>query len=438
MMDDATLERGLRARPPADPVYRSRLEARAADVTAPRQRPTVRVLPALGLLLSTLLLVSVVLVVGSGVLRSTPGPFPPAGVFTPAGRMTEPRGSGFTATPLADGRVLVVGGEYTAAYSLDTAELWDRATQSFESVGSMAVGRSGHTATLLHDGRVLIAGGSDAQDTAQIWDQATGTFGPLIALASGRLGSAATLLHDGRVLIAGGESQEATPLPLAEVWDPTSGASTSIGSPETPRFGQTATTLRDGRVLVVGGAVVNGDGNQGDVLADAELWDPTTGSFTPTGSMAHHRVGHSATLLPDGRVLVVGGYLDYDPERPGMAEVWDPATGMFSELPTPVPDGTLGPLRADGRMLVIRAAVTSSCEAGEVLTTAADTWDPLTGVIGPAGSLSEARTGPVMALLPDGRVLVLGGQGPQPPHQRQGPGCIWLDKGVISAEAWSP
>ncbi len=82
----------------------------------------------------------------------------------------------------------------------------------------------------------------------------------------------------------------------------------------------TATLLPDGRVLVVGGMDVDDH-----TLASAEIWDPATGSFEPTGSLAEGRDFHTATLLPDGRVLIVGGRGGLHP-----AEVWDPATGSFS------------------------------------------------------------------------------------------------------------
>jgi hypothetical protein len=75
----------------------------------------------------------------------------------------------------------------------------------------------------------------------------------------------------------------------------------------TARTGQTATLLPNGRVLIVGGADADDDTLATNVLASAELYDPATGSFSPAGSMATGRQYQSATLLPDGRVLIAGG-----------------------------------------------------------------------------------------------------------------------------------
>ena len=188
-------------------------------------------------------------------------------------------------------------------------------------------------------------------------------------------------------------------------------------------------------MLIVGGHVADGSGG-GQVVAKAELWDPTTETFTPTGSMVQARSGHNAWLLADGRVLIVGGWTDESPV--GSAELWDPDTGQFTGFAAPVPDGT-GVLLPDGRMLAIPSAVSRSCKAGDTLTTATEVWDPFTGVTLPGGRLAEARTDPTMTLLEDGRVLVAGGQGPGRPHPNvSGPGCPGSDRSVTQAEVWSP
>jgi len=133
----------------------------------------------------------------------------------------------------------------------------------------------------------------------------------------------ATLLPDGRVLVVGGGCPPTQKCQdhavVAEVWDPQTATFEPAGSLAQLREGHTATLLPDGRVLVVGGS-----GWDGGDLASAEVWDPTTASFSPAGSLAQGRRGHTATLLPDGRVLIVGGR-DGDPLA--SAEVWDPSEG---------------------------------------------------------------------------------------------------------------
>ncbi len=114
-----------------------------------------------------------------------------------------------------------------------------------------------------------------------------------------------TLLQDGRVLILGGRSPKDSVYTSAELYDPRSGAFSSAGSMPEGRQQQTATLLPDGRVLIAGGYW--SDGQKWRVLSSTEMYDPATGKFSAIGSMGARRDGHTATLLTDGRVLIVGG-----------------------------------------------------------------------------------------------------------------------------------
>jgi hypothetical protein len=141
---------------------------------------------------------------------------------------------------------------------------------------------------------------------------------------SARTGHTATLLPDGRVLIVGGGDGRRSAVASAELWDPASETFEATGSLGHSRSGHTATLLPDGRVLIAGGGVpVRNRFTCPEVcIASAEVWDPTLGSFTSTGSLNEARMNHTATLLPDGRVLMVaGGLLDW---VTGSAEVYDP------------------------------------------------------------------------------------------------------------------
>ncbi len=188
-----------------------------------------------------------------------------------------------------------------------------------------------HTATVLSDGRVLIAGGVDMDIpevlvSAELYDAATGTFSPTGPMATARAGHTATLLSDGRVLIAGGRNLDGgrdwIALSSAELYDPATGTFSPTGPMATARTGHTATLLSDGRVLIAGGDA------GGDVVTTAELYDPKTGTFSPTGSLATARELHTATLLSDGRVLIAGGS---DGSRDlASAELYDAKTGAFS------------------------------------------------------------------------------------------------------------
>ncbi|MFL5674744.1 MAG: kelch repeat-containing protein, partial [Chloroflexota bacterium] len=179
----------------------------------------------------------------------------------------------------------------------------------------------GETATLLHDGRVLVTG--NCGTAAELYDPATGTFGPTGSLSVVRSSGTATALLDGRVLFVGGyncaSAGQDGMWASAELYDPATGTFTPTGSMAAPRSQHIATLLADGRVLIAGGLTGPSPAAAGGIrlasyrtvdvdsfLASAEIYDPTTGTFSKTGSMTTPHRGHTSTLLQDGRVLVVG------------------------------------------------------------------------------------------------------------------------------------
>src|SRR5262249_6464354 len=141
--------------------------------------------------------------------------------------------------------------------------------------------------------------------SVELYDPAAGTWSPGPVLATARSGHSATVLADGRVLVAGGVGARGAALKAAELFDPARGQWSATGSMVDARVGHQAVRLADGRVLVTGGELRTGGATR--ALAYCELFDPATGSWTPTGSLGTARKGHQATLLPDGRVLVTGG-----------------------------------------------------------------------------------------------------------------------------------
>jgi len=361
-------------------------------------------------------------------------PSPASGSFITTGSLIQARGS-HTATLLPDGRVLVVGGNADSSSPsgyLDSAEQWDPRTATFTAAGTLPVARAQHTATLLPDGRVLIVGGlgsrvagANVLGDAELWDPATDTFEPAGSLAEPRWFHSATLLSDGSVLVVGGMGREHL-LADAEIWDPVSRSFHATGPLLEARSLHTATLLNDGRVLIAGGY----DPMWGTpVEGSTEIWDPATGSFLPTGPLAEQRSDHTATLLPDGRVLVVGG----EPLPPPLrmldsVEAWDPATESSSQ------DGVLLEGRAghtatllpDGGLLVIGGVRDDGGDRTPMAT--AELRDPDTETFQLTGSMALARRAHTATLLPDGRVIVIGGYG--------GPGQ--MGDALASAEVWTP
>jgi Tol biopolymer transport system component len=331
---------------------------------------------------------------------------------------------GETATRLADGRVLVTEGCGTVA------ELYDPATDTFTRTGSLSVNRASKTATLLADGRVLMAGGYDCgrggEDgiwpTAEIYDPATGTFSPTGSMHTGREFHTATLLADGRVLIAGGYTapppaaagritlasirtaeSAASVLATAEIFDPATGKFTRTGSMSTFRDHHTATMLDDGRVLVIGGG---GEGYASSKSAD--VYDPATGRFSKTGSLKTGRWLHTATRLADGRVLVLGGRSPQDSVYDS-AELYDPRSGKFhsARSMSEARQQHTATLLPDGRVL-IAGGYWQKQQQWRVLSST-EIYDPATGDFSPIGSMGTPRSDHTATSLDDGRVLIVGG-----------------------------
>ena len=171
-----------------------------------------------------------------------------------------------------------------------------------------------------------------AGQTPKAAAQSPGTFTATGNMTTPRFFHTATLLADGRVLIAGGDSNVLKTQSSAELYDPRTGAFTATGNMTTPRSRHTATLLPDGRVLIAGGGRTP-DRACSDALASAELYDPRTGTFSATGEMSTARSDPTATLLNNGKVLIVGGaYPSHgdSPASPVDAELYDPDTGTFT------------------------------------------------------------------------------------------------------------
>jgi hypothetical protein len=332
----------------------------------------------------------------------------------------------FTATLLADGRVLVAGGDlgYDAnPRALASAELYDPGTGTWTPTGSMLTGRYRHTATLLPDGKVLVAGGNiDSSGvvgidcclaTAELYDPANGTWTATGSMNAPRVDQWATLLHDGTVLVVGGDAYPNTGLdrfpverydPGSETWSATEESEISVG------HDLTATLLPDGRVLFLG--------------SGPSLYDPTTGSWSNTlgcclgGDPDTYSGSGTATLLSDGHVLRAGGRGRVPSAEPGFtsrsialatAALYDPVGGGWratGSMHVGRADAAAA-LLADGRVLVIGGDKDGFRRA----IAPAELYDPASGTWAATASMAEARFSEIAILLLDGRVLVVGGAG---------------------------
>jgi hypothetical protein len=279
----------------------------------------------------------------------------------------------------------------------------------------MTAARAAATAVLLSDGRVLIAGGQGCADpkhctnvapeamesltSADIYDPATGKFTRTGSMTDVTQSAAAVLLPDGSVLIVGQANF------WGQLYDPATGKFTRTGKVTGFTIPITATLLPGGKVLVTGDSLV-------------QLYDEASGNFTTIsivlppgtpsakyedGKVIDRTRAHTATLLPDGRVLLfVSGYL----------ETYDPATGTCADAGFISPGGEwiypTATLLPDGLVLFEGGALVPDPVGGSISTKIALLYDPSSRQVS-TGSMPVARLGQTATLLPDGSVLITGG-----------------------------
>lgn len=333
-----------------------------------------------------------------------------------------------SATLLADGKVLVVGGTDPFSQSYATSQVYDPATTTWSSTGAPSVPRGRHTATLLPSGKVLIVGGLRTQSydsttaSAELWDPSTGTWTVTGSMTTPRALHTATLLPDGKVLVVGGASRidHLEELRTAEIYDPATGTWSTTTSMTMRREAHTAALLPNGKVAIVGGLSPQ-DYQRGRTLAEhfalnfqnivAEVYDPATATWTTTTSNAPIRAQQSMTMLPSGKFLITGGdpywttapmdhysqmIISFDLTIGTWAAGAQLNTARTSHASTVLPDGNV--------------LVAGGVGAGGGPVTSAETYNTTTGAwSGTTSGMSAGRSCHTQTLLPNGKVLVTGG-----------------------------
>lgn len=291
---------------------------------------------------------------------------PRTGSFKPAGTMSTKR-VGHSATLLSSGKVLLAGGMAERSFEgglhsimSSTADVYDPQTNRVTSAGNMVTGREAHEAVPLPNGKVLFIGGYDGRhyiDSIEVFDPSTNKFALAGKLMEPRGAAVAVLLPTndgkdaGKVLVMGGASGESETnrivLGSAELFDPNTGASVKVGEMSLRRYKHAATLLADGRVLITGGS---DDRDWGNMYDSAEIYDPASHRFTPTSKMLSKRfkLPHATVLLRNGKVLVAGGS--------NVVEVFDNNQKKFlavnGSLSAPSYYGTATMLK-DGKVLIV-------------------------------------------------------------------------------------
>ena len=304
---------------------------------------------------------------------------------------------------------------------VDTPKVWN-ARPTFS-----AVARAFTTNLPLGDGKhLIVAGGSGSllgqvgHKTSEIFDEAFGTFAKGPDLTIERAVHTQSALQDGRFLMAGGVDVKNDPQNTSEYYDPKTQSFVKGPTMASARMGHAATTLNDGRVLVTGGLskIITNDvlGTVGSTLSSTEIWDPKTGLWTKGPNLSRPRVGHSSTLLPDGRVLIAGG-LTYTtiiiikvPAFTNTCEIYDPVKNTMTSVSGMATARCLFAAEAlvDGRVLVAGGVGGSITSNGTPLAQS-EIFDPKTGNWTASAALSAARGLAATTRLRDGRIVLVGG-----------------------------
>lgn len=281
--------------------------------------------------------------------------------------------------------------------------------------GEMGVQRYEPAVVALPNGKVLIAGGSDKGtyfNTAEIYDPAAGTLETLAGagheLVEGLDEPAYVLLPSGNALIIGGYNSTNKDLKTAQSFDPTTSSFTKLsGELAEARDGGAAVVLPNGKVFVVGGYNETNK-VESDYLRTAEIFDPEKGTWEKvTAEMSIGRYEPAVGLLPNGKVLIAGGYSSIQKQLK-TAEVFDPTTGTFEKLSAEMAvarDELAYATLSDGEILLAGGynETGRTLSSAEVFNPRASSFEPL------ASALTARRDGPGAALLPDGDVVIAGG-----------------------------
>lgn len=349
---------------------------------------------------------------------------PSTGTFTTVSNTMSSGRMMATATTLVNGSVLIAGG--LGSGSLNTAEIFQASNRRFTpTAGKMNHPRVAHTATLLdpiivggsQGGLVLLAGGDafSVVGTAELYNSATGTFQSTGNMTvPRRQHTAVQISHcgcaaDGSVLIVGGYDNQFKVLRSAELYNPSTQTFTPTGSLQVPRFRHTATLLKDGTVLITGGAsqMAVQTGAMDPSLNSAEIYDPQKGKFTLTkGSMTAHRQAHAASLLQDGTVLLTGGQDDHFLSE-NTAELYEPKTGLFTALSpscagAPPPAGCLSTGRDFHISVTLddgRVLLAGGINSSFTTISSAELYDPASKTFRSTGSLKIPRSGAAVSLI---------------------------------------
>ena len=282
---------------------------------------------------------------------------------------------------------------------------------SWTSTGSMHSARASQTAILLANGYVLVAGGTNNNiplAESELYNSASGSWSTTGSMNVARTSARAVLLPNGAVLAMGGCISSdclGSTTASAEIYNPSTGKWTTTGSMLKGRAEFVAVLLPNGRVLVAGGCTSYSTNGCVAVTTAAELYNPSTGKWNSTGAMRAARMAMTATVLPNGNALIAGGQTAAS-DALGSSELYTPTAGSFSltgKLITPR-SGHTATLLTNGLVLMAGGE-----NVNGVSIQKAELYNPATGTYSATGNMPSTRQEHAAVLLSNGNVLVSGG-----------------------------
>jgi N-acetylneuraminic acid mutarotase len=335
------------------------------------------------------------------------------GQWMATGSMQSPREANVQVR-LSSGNVLSVGGVDNNGNILASAEIYSRTSGVWQSAGRLQTARETFPAVVLPNGKVLVVGGlgtgGTALRSAELYDASTGRWTSARSLSVARFGHTATLLANGKVLVTGGCTAYpcSTLTAVSELYNPTTNTWSTTGSLNTALADHTAVRLKTGKVLVI-------DGVAAGVTSSCELYDPATGTWSNAASTNVAREQHGTAILQDGKVLVTGGVISRYPMN--SAELYDPASnawtptgkmanGRYAHTSTLLPDGTVLVAGGEGRSI----SCGKDC-VGYIPTASAEIFNEAAGGFTSTTGLNRALAYHSTTLLSTGRALTAGGIG---------------------------
>lgn len=308
---------------------------------------------------------------------------PSLGTFGTGGELTTPRYKG-TAVLLQNGKVLFIGGSQNSDGSVSkSAEIYDPRSGQSTKISNTAQGRMGAAGVLLPNGRVLIVGGDSngpvSKDTAEIFDPSNNSFTQQGALNTSLLTQNVFLTSTGKVIVIGqaikGDAENGIDI---EVYDPTSGKFTNSKVKPKDTYLYSANLLSNGKILITGD--INSSGAlpaaKNDLQSDNEIYDPVQDTLTKTGNLLdQYMSSYSTVTLSDGTVLFVGGAQQEDNFQEQVftsSEIYSPSTGNFSytgSMHTPRANAMIILLN-DSRVLILGGTSNLQSDTPSFLTSA--------------------------------------------------------------------